>query len=118
MSGPGADFWSPSPMGEKKPTEDIESCRVQADQSKSIHRARVNEHRRLRSIKFIIALTTEPSGPSNPDTEDPQLLPARPSYSQGLVCSPRRSDAPGDRPARYAPNPAPSAVAFADHRRA
>ena len=76
---------STSPMGANKPIEDIESCRVQADQSKSIHRARVNEHRRLRSIKFIIALTTEPSGPSNPDTEDPQFLPARPSYSQGLV---------------------------------
>jgi hypothetical protein len=40
-------------MGANKPIEDIESCRVQADQSKSIHRA-VNEHRRLRSIKFTI----------------------------------------------------------------
>jgi hypothetical protein len=41
-------------MGANKPIEDIESCRVQAD--KSIHRARVNERRRLRSIKFIIEI--------------------------------------------------------------
>ena len=41
-----------SPLGANKPIEDIDSCRVQGDQSKSIHRARANEHRRLRSINF------------------------------------------------------------------
>ena len=36
-------------MGENKPIEDIESCRVQADQSKSIHRARYDGHATIES---------------------------------------------------------------------
>src|SRR6202041_1221318 len=36
LTGPGADFMSTSTMGAIEPMEDIESCRVQADQSKSI----------------------------------------------------------------------------------
>jgi hypothetical protein len=46
-------------MGANKPIEDIESCRVQADQSKAIHRARVNERRRLRSIKYTMCDANE-----------------------------------------------------------
>src|SRR5580704_19462660 len=63
----------------------------------------------------MFALTTEPSGPGNPDTEGPLFQPARPSYSRGLVRSLPCSDVPWGRPGPFAPNPAPSAVAFADH---
>src|ERR1700693_3204149 len=66
----------------------------------------------------MFGLTTEPYGPGNPDTEDPLFQPARPSYSRGLVCSLRCSDAPGGRPDPFAPNPAPSAIAFSDRQRA
>ena len=52
-------------------------------------------------------LTTELSGPGNPDTGDPLFRPARPSYSRGSVCSPRCSDVLWGLPNPFAPSPAP-----------
>jgi hypothetical protein len=59
------------------------------------------------TMRRLFALTTEPSGRGNPDTEDPLSRPARPWYSRGSVCFPRYSDALGALPYPFAPSREP-----------